>query len=242
MTLETLRDRADALRAEIGRTVLGQEEAVDLLLVALFARGHILLEGPPGTAKTLLARSFAAALAQKPDEAGVRVRRRRQVVYQQGRIDFGQFGDSLLAIKPVHCDQAGHQSQQWECRAQHAPQAKAFAGRVAKRQAAALRQDLGLHHQLGFAGGQGLQACHTQAFAELVRQLGGRLRQQVCQVLAHAVHGLWCGKQVGIFHGLIPWAARIRCRAAMAREQCVLTLPSVQPITAAVSATSNSSQ
>jgi MoxR-like ATPase len=63
MTLETLRDRADALRAEIGRTVLGQEEAVDLLLVALFARGHILLEGPPGTANTLLARSFAAALA-----------------------------------------------------------------------------------------------------------------------------------------------------------------------------------
>lgn len=62
MTLEGLHSHADALRAEIAKTVHGQEDAIDMLLVALFARGHVLLEGPPGTAKTLLARSFASAL------------------------------------------------------------------------------------------------------------------------------------------------------------------------------------
>lgn len=63
MTLDELRGLADAIRQQVGRAVHGQDDAVDMLLVALFARGHTLLEGPPGTAKTLLARSFAAALA-----------------------------------------------------------------------------------------------------------------------------------------------------------------------------------
>lgn len=53
---------ADAIRAEVGKAVVGQAETVDRLLVALLAQGHVLLEGPPGTAKTFLAQCFAATL------------------------------------------------------------------------------------------------------------------------------------------------------------------------------------
>lgn len=45
--------------------MVGQDDALDLLLVALFSDGHILLEGAPGTAKTLLVRAFAAAMHLK---------------------------------------------------------------------------------------------------------------------------------------------------------------------------------
>jgi len=53
---------ADQVRAEIGKASVGQRDTIDLLLTALFARGHVLLEGPPGVAKTYLAQCFARTL------------------------------------------------------------------------------------------------------------------------------------------------------------------------------------
>ncbi|MGA5704084.1 AAA family ATPase [Peterkaempfera bronchialis] len=52
----------EALRAEIGKAVVGQDPAVTGLVVALLCRGHVLLEGVPGVAKTLLVRTLATAL------------------------------------------------------------------------------------------------------------------------------------------------------------------------------------
>ena len=62
MSLDEVGQLAGAIRGEIAKAVVGQAETVDHLLVALLARGHVLLEGPPGTAKTFLAQSFAAAI------------------------------------------------------------------------------------------------------------------------------------------------------------------------------------
>jgi MoxR-like ATPase len=53
---------AQTLIAELGRVVLGQPEAVRDAVAALVARGHVLLEGVPGTAKTLLVRALSLAL------------------------------------------------------------------------------------------------------------------------------------------------------------------------------------
>jgi MoxR-like ATPase len=50
------------LRDEIGKAVIGQDAAVERLLVALLAGGHVLLEGMPGLAKTLLVKSLGSAL------------------------------------------------------------------------------------------------------------------------------------------------------------------------------------
>src|SRR5262247_2268025 len=63
MELMAVRDVAMRLREQVHRVVVGQDHAIDLLLVSLLCEGHILFEGVPGTAKTLLARTFAAGLS-----------------------------------------------------------------------------------------------------------------------------------------------------------------------------------
>lgn len=54
--------RPGALRAAVEQTIVGQRAIVDGMLVTLIASGHVLLEGPPGVAKTLAARSLAQAI------------------------------------------------------------------------------------------------------------------------------------------------------------------------------------
>ncbi|MDY0830385.1 MoxR family ATPase [Microbacterium sp. BG28] len=59
---DALRMAMHGVRTEIGKAVVGQDGVVTGLLVALLARGHVLLEGVPGVAKTLLVRAFSRAL------------------------------------------------------------------------------------------------------------------------------------------------------------------------------------
>ncbi len=56
------KERIEELRREVSRAFFGSTKALDLMLVALLARGHVLLEGVPGVAKTTLVKAFAVAL------------------------------------------------------------------------------------------------------------------------------------------------------------------------------------
>lgn len=65
MNLEDVRTITEAIRSEVRKAIVGQDEVIDLMMTSLLVGGHILLEGVPGTAKTLLVQCFAASMSLK---------------------------------------------------------------------------------------------------------------------------------------------------------------------------------
>lgn len=62
LDLSGLQEKLEAMRQEIGKVLVGQQEMVDMLLVSILSNGHILLEGVPGVAKTLTAKLLAKVI------------------------------------------------------------------------------------------------------------------------------------------------------------------------------------
>lgn len=104
-TAPVLHDLRNRLQEEVAKVVVGQADAVDALLVALAVGGHVLLEGVPGVAKTLLASTFASALGLDfrraqftpdllpSDLTGTMTLRDRELVFRPGPV----FTNVLLA-------------------------------------------------------------------------------------------------------------------------------------------------
>ncbi|MBR9756664.1 MAG: MoxR family ATPase [Algicola sp.] len=62
ISLTELKQAVDDIKAELGNVIIGQETFIELLIVALLADGHVLIEGVPGIAKTVTAKLFAKSL------------------------------------------------------------------------------------------------------------------------------------------------------------------------------------
>jgi MoxR-like ATPase len=62
ININLISDTMDAVKSEIGKVVVGQHEPIELMLTAILADGHMLLEGVPGVAKTLTAKLIAKSI------------------------------------------------------------------------------------------------------------------------------------------------------------------------------------
>ena len=83
----------DKIREELGRVVVGQADVIEQVLIAIFARGHALLEGVPGLAKTLLVSSLAEATHLSVQAHPVHARPDAQRRHRHGS-DPGRPGDA----------------------------------------------------------------------------------------------------------------------------------------------------
>ena len=63
--VEELADSVKKIKSEIAKAIIGQDKAINQLLISLFSRGHCLLVGVPGLAKTLLIKTLASVLDLK---------------------------------------------------------------------------------------------------------------------------------------------------------------------------------
>jgi MoxR-like ATPase len=57
--LKLLQEKVDAIKSEMAKVIIGQDQMIELMIVALLADGHILLEGVPGIAQTLTAKMLS---------------------------------------------------------------------------------------------------------------------------------------------------------------------------------------
>mmetsp|Transcript_75033 Transcript_75033/g.176107 ORF Transcript_75033/g.176107 Transcript_75033/m.176107 type:complete len:209 (+) Transcript_75033:3420-4046(+) len=205
-------------------------------------------------------RSFLTiSISQELREARVAEGRGRQVVAEQCGVNLRRRDELFVDLTALHQQQARQQGQQRQRRHQLGPQALAVGS---ARTATERQRCAHLHHAgagrarrragrtcLGSAG-QGLLARKPQPFGHIMRQISAALGQAggdaQPKALGTGVHTRIelgrAGRKMWRLHSVIPFAFRDFASACTAREQCVLTLPSEQPITEAVSATSNSSQ